>query len=1197
MSSVTQTGQHRPFKNLFEKSPDEQPARNGRPVRQPRRLWKWAGGATLLLVAAVWLTPVLIAHSPMMGWIVAGASSDLDGSVQVGSASLGWFSPVGLSKVEIRDSQGQTVMTIPQIDGDRALVSLAFNSSRLGKFRLEKPQLTVVLDDKGSNIQRLIAKYLEPKDDPSTTNVGVVIVDGTVAVEDRTAGKNAAGNKTTNAGKWRIEKLALDFDMPADGAMTLTASGNIPDGSQAGQSQAGQSQAGQSQAGQFNVELNMPGTSAEASAKAANTLAVKTGSLPLEKLAGLINAFAPNAGLSASELAGRLDSKIECRWPCGGSTEGTTVSVDTAVKNLRLADPRLGSDRVALDNLLAVCDLSWQGDGFALEKASLDCDLGRLALAGSLRMDPTDTAGANKKDSASIDSLGVLAPYARQTFKLQGNLDLAHLAAMLPETLHIHEQTRVTAGSLTVALSSSKGPDGMVWQGSIETSDLTAMRRGRELVWQQPIAVTLDAHESNVGPVIKELKCSSTFLNIKAVGWREDLEASLNFDLDRLAQRLDGFVDLKGAGMSGTGWVNLDWKRDKQNAFMLDADLQISRLVLSMGGLKPLTENSITTTVNATGRTDFHRVFALDTTEIEVRAGGEELRASLTAPVPQIDARTVWPLKIDAQGQLAGWVERAKSWVAVEDLNLAGAYRLHVQGSGSPDGVAVQTCELTVNNLNVVGHGLHVVEPQAKLAVSGQYDTAARRMLLKKIELENPTLYAAGQSLILGMPKDKPLEMAGDVSYRADLAGLQRWTADPAKPQAWRVAGRLSGKGRLKQVSDVTNGSLEATIENLTAVDAGGQSFTEPSLRLVAGGVYENSKRLLTLNQLSLASQAVSANLSGKINAADTSPNGRADARIDGRLNYNMEKLTALLRPYIGNGVYIAGNDSRPLAFAGPLNLEQCTAQAGLSWQQAYAYGFRVGPGEVKLALHGGTVQLAPTSLPVSQGRVNLAAGLKLSPAPMLLNVAPGPLVQQVQIDPDMCAYGLQYVAPVLAGATSAQGQFSIDIEECQIPLYDPAAGKLRGRFTVHSVEIGPGPLIRELTAVLLPGTAPAKLTRESVIAFQMAERRIYHQGLELEFPELTIRTQGSVGMDKSIDMVAEMPVPPAWLRGIRDARVLAATRGQKVVLPINGTLDRPQVDRRRLAEYTQQFARQATRNVIETEVGNQLNRLLGPRK
>ncbi|MBN2296360.1 MAG: hypothetical protein JXM70_28285, partial [Pirellulales bacterium] len=470
MSSVRKTRKHRPFKNLFvatpdEQSPhfelhtpDEQPSPDERhtfdekPARRSTRLWKWLAGLAILLVVVVWLAPVLIAHSPMMGWIVSSASSDLDGSVEVGSASLGWFSPITLSQIEVRDSQGQTVISIPQVEGDRSLMSLALDRSHLGKFRLEKPQLSVVLDDKGTNIQRLIAKYLEPSDKESST-VGVVIVDGTVTIEDRTGGRKAGD-------KWKIEGLNLEFDKPDGGDMTLAAKGSMPDGRQASR---------------FDVALTMP-----AAADATNSLTAETVSLPLEKFAGLLAALAPQSGLAETELSGRLDAKIQCKWPNGDSAEGTSISVDTAVKNLRVAGPPLSGDRVELENLLAVGDLTWTQNGFSLETASVKCDLGSVALKGNLRVDSTDTASskASNKTTATIESLGVLAPYARQSFKLEGDVDLARLANMLPNTLHIHKQTRVTSGKLKVSLSSGKGPKGMVWKGHIETSDLTAMRRG-----------------------------------------------------------------------------------------------------------------------------------------------------------------------------------------------------------------------------------------------------------------------------------------------------------------------------------------------------------------------------------------------------------------------------------------------------------------------------------------------------------------------------------------------------------------------------------------------------------------------------------------------------------------------------------------------------------------------------------------------
>ena len=245
------------------------------------------------------------------------------------------------------------------------------------------------------------------------------------------------------------------------------------------------------------------------------------------------------------------------------------------------------------------------------------------------------------------------------------------------------------------------------------------------------------------------------------------------------------------------------------------------------------------------------------------------------------------------------------------------------------------------------------------------------------------------------------------------------------------------------------------------------------------------------------------------------------------------------------------------------------------------------------MRLADGMLQVDPLDLAVSQGRVQLTPRLRLAPGPMQLEVDPGRVAEKIRIDPDMCAHGLQYIAPILAGVATAEGTFSVELDGCRIPLDDPARGDLGGRFTVHSVEVGVGPLVREL-AVLLQRATPAKLTKESVIQFRMVNGRVYHQGLELVFPDLTIRTHGSVGLDQSLSMVAEMPIPPKWLAA--NNTINEALRGETVQLPIHGTLTRPRIDQRKLAEYNQKFLQKATGRVIEKELNRQLERLFGPR-
>ncbi len=118
----------------------------------------------------------------------------------------------------------------------------------------------------------------------------------------------------------------------------------------------------------------------------------------------------------------------------------------------------------------------------------------------------------------------------------------------------------------------------------------------------------------------------------------------------------------------------------------------------------------------------------------------------------------------------------------------------------------------------------------------------------------------------------------------------------------------------------------------------------------------------------------------------------------------------------------------------------------------------------------------------------------------------------------------------------------------------------------------------------------------ESVVSFQMVNGRVYHQGLELMFPDITIRTSGSVGLkDETLDIAAEMPVPPKWLTG--NTTLSQAMRNQVIRVPIVGTLAQPRLDQKVVENYSRQFLQKAATTVIQSEVGKQLDRLFAPQK
>jgi hypothetical protein len=422
------------------------------------------------------------------------------------------------------------------------------------------------------------------------------------------------------------------------------------------------------------------------------------------------------------------------------------------------------------------------------------------------------------------------------------------------------------------------------------------------------------------------------------------------------------------------------------------------------------------------------------------------------------------------------------------------------------------------------------------------------------------------------------------VQYQTNLGRSEQCFADPAKPASFGLGGVLAGDAQFKQTGGVIRCETKAQATNFAVADASGQQFIEPKVALSAIGAYDNATMLIKIEKAEISSSTVAASALAQVGVKEP-----AAADINGQISYDLNRISDLMRPMIGRKIRFAGRNTGPLTWRGPLALDKGQAAAELKWDEAHLYGFDIGPAVIKPKLEGGVLSIDPMQVAVSHGKMFLAPTVRVAPGPMELTMPPGVLAQQVQITKNMCENFLKYIAPILADVTEARGAFSIELENCRLPLSNPKMGDLKGKFIVHDVEIGPGPLIREL-AILMDRETPAKLRREAAVTFQMYQGRIYHDNMELLFPDFTIRTRGSVGIDdQSLVLEASMPIPPKWLA---NNPLAPSLRNQTLVLPIGGVLNSPQIDRGKLEEYTRQFAKKAIINGLEEGINNGLNQL-----
>lgn len=250
--------------------------------------------------------------------------------------------------------------------------------------------------------------------------------------------------------------------------------------------------------------------------------------------------------------------------------------------------------------------------------------------------------------------------------------------------------------------------------------------------------------------------------------------------------------------------------------------------------------------------------------------------------------------------------------------------------------------------------------------------------------------------------------------------------------------------------------------------------------------------------------------------------------------------------------------------------LREVSLTTSTTWAAADLGGVRLDPGEMSVRLFEGQLAFGPFDIGASGGRLRGAPWIKLVPLPGELVVPPGRLAERVMLTPDMCNRWVRWVVPLLGKSTSTEGLVSIDVAGGRIPFDDPFGGELSGQLLFERLEVTPSgamqPLVNlivKLQSVIDPrfafgDKAVLLRVRPEPVQVRLAQRRLWHEGLVMDSGQLSIRTQGSVGGDGSLDMIVELA-----FRGDLAGQTPVITKllQTPLVIPLRGTVHRPQFD------------------------------------
>ena len=1185
--------------------------------RRRGRSRRWLAIAPLVVVTTLtllWLAPAIVAHTALKQKILSAALSDFEGSVTVESASLGWMSPILACNIDVFDLHGQPLAQVQSVRSEKSLLGLLTDRSRPGRIQIEEPTVHLVLRENGSNWQDALAGYLSaPAGETAVSELTVEVIEGKVEIRDDTTGH-----------AWQVSQMNGALQFAPDGAapVKLRAEGSL--------AAAGQPP------GRVAIDLAwQPSQSAEGGL-GEGQLTVHSRALPLGPIVS-----AGRRVVGDVYVEGTASCDVVCQWSENAGSH--RIDIDNLIaENVSVFAPdRLGDDRLRTAHLNGSARLKGDGDRWRVEQLVLETDFASIDARGSVPMAEVASADfwTNLAGRLSDDDVHV-----------RGHVDLAQLADMLPSTLNARP-TGLSSGTADFSVDSlSEGYSGFTTR--LELANLVTANGRDEL---NPILLSASVRRSAEGPVIDQIVCQSSFLTLTAQGTLSEGSAVIQGDLEQMAAEIGHVIDFGSCTLAGRLDGNLRWQRSVGNQVAATGKLDLRDFELTVSEEDRWVEKHLTVNLAGKAEVREGQVQQVTAGSLSIDSGNDRFVAALTSPVDRPTRGTTWPLHVKASGQLATWVPRLKPILSGGSWQLAGAIDLDAMASVSPAAIDVQSMQLRVADFRARAADFVIDEPTIQLEVQGLWDAEQGRVTARDATMTSSTVAFRAQQVVVQLAPaplavSGSLSYRGDVQrlYRywqnADSPFQNQLTGTvTGVVRASHESGvtQVDWSGEAKELAYASKPTTQssATIVNASHASAMHEVWREPVVKLAGRQRYDQKSDSLAIDELFIQAASLHLAIRGRIESLC----GRPVADLAGEVDCDLADLSRKLSPILGPSIQLTGRDKSQFTLRGPLAgvpasisatgkaspgspspaitltsiasgddaggslvSPELAGNAKLAWQSANVHGLLVGRGDLVASLDGGIIHFAPLQVPVSEGRLLAQPRIDLRSQPATVYVDKGPLIENVRISPQMCQTWLKYVAPLLADATRAEGRFSIALDGARIPLLDQRQSDVHGQLTIHNAQIGPGPLAQQFISIAQQvksvidgrslgsggtGGSTWLVVPEQAVRFDVSDGRVQHHGLVVTAGDVQIRTSGSVGMDETLALVAEVPIQDSWVAG---KAYLSALKGTTIKVPVRGTLSKPQVDGRVLRELSREMIGGAAGRLLEGELNRGLRQLFG---
>jgi len=1093
----------------------------------------------VLLLIAVWFAPAIVAKTPLLNRLARGATADINGSLDIGDASLGWLSNIELRDITLTDPQGRVLARVAKVTTSRTLVSLIRDQSDIGEIVIDHPVIDIVCEKNTTNLEGVIQKFLAESGaapGPTRTPISLRITDGTLTVRD---------TETSRFTEFHDLQASVTIPASRPEPMSVKVTANAPE--------------------RIEADLSIGET---------GRVRFAAGNFAVETLTPLLRRIEP--GLS---IAGALTADFTATW----GKDAASVDGLIGLKNLAVGGAALKGDTIRLASVELPVRASLTGRTLHVERAELTSDVGIANLVGTF-------------DPESFDKL-----LDRPGVKLDASVDVAKLAAVMPKLLQIREGTEIREGKVTVSVESKAGALGTEWSGNISTSALKAIREQQEFRWDEPLSVVFTGRiKAGQLPTFDKLICQSDFIALNAKIAPDSVRAAANVYLDRLAMRLSEFVDLGGITLDGeaSAWVVATRTQDAE--VTAEANVELKRFACLDRGGKGLREPALKLHLKATGKATDSGHVSLSTASLRGTAGIDELDLSLLEPISDVNQLSNGKFDAKVSGDLARWRRRVAAVVPVlDDYRLEGAAEAHGIVRLAQDALHIDQLTLAIENAKFVDAGLDIDEPTMSAVADLTVNTKTSITTFANFSITSAPLTVTRGQLVIESPKGGQTVVYGGGPAVSNLNRLGKSLGictDAQGPSP--LFGKGTGPIQFRYSGDVTTFNGHLDVINFVVGPRADPSWKEPTLALDVDGSYTQSTDTVAFKSAKVERPGLALTATGSIGRFDTT----TDANLAGTLSYDYVKLTPLLREFLGNGFAVAGKGTKPVSFVGSLTpiakpgsklppsvFANATGELGVGWDSLQTHGFAMGPGTLQAKLANGVAQVTPITGTFGGGKIAVHPTVRLAPEPGEITLAKGMIVDKAKLTPATCAGVMGYALPAIANSSKAEGDISVILDENRIPITDTRQASIKGTVVIHKATVTAGPIVTEIAKLLGAENGTMTLANEQSVPVRVERGRVYHENLNVKIGGYFVKTSGSVGFDNSVDLMADVPIP-GGMPGLKNTPAIAkALTGKRVLVPIKGTLSHPLMDPKQfqaaIAKLAQSVAKDVSKDVLQREL------------